>query len=580
MAGSGLEPDFLQGLASRAKDARDRHANRGTAPCSHSAALRDLAAAREGLAVSMSKQQWPQQRTPNTMAMAGIAHASSRRGSSNSSVSAVSSSRRGAAGLGDAATAATPSSASHAHLPPSQRPRRRSTVVAGQALALNSVAMQANTMRNLGMKQPLSLVMHSGRQRGRGTRRQQAAAAAQLPVPPPQQLQRQYVREQRRQLEQVAAAAVAARGHEEEAAGGVGRAGAQWSCSRCTLRNHGAVSLCGACGVARPAATAAAAGGGSSVLADPELQLAVAAKLALALEPAAAPLTEAEWRGCERQAEARQDLATQPCSICMEQLASAAQTMLSCSHVFHSACLASFERYVCAGRRTCPVCRKEHYEKRQIEQGALAVNDGAARVIQALLRGWMTRRRFRRELARYYAEGGGEAGRRHGFFAQRIGGVSDRLLAALDERQDSVDSLLAQLDDSVANSRATFDRADAAVARAAAGGGGSDWRGLAAEQRSAAAAATTTSAALPPLPRTDWAAVMECAVVRAEPSCPICMNRVSLDPPSSGATRRPVALLSCSHVFHASCITAFEKFNILDTCQCPVCRERYESKVL
>ena len=129
------------------------------------------------------------------------------------------------------------------------------------------------------------------------------------------------------------------------------------------------------------------------MLADPELQAAVAAKLALALEPAAAPLTEAEWRGCERQAEARQDLATQPCSICMEQLASAAQTMLSCSHVFHSACLASFERYVCAGRRTCPVCRKEHYEKRQIEQGALAVNDGAARVIQALLRGWMTRRR-------------------------------------------------------------------------------------------------------------------------------------------------------------------------------------------
>ena len=49
-----------------------------------------------------------------------------------------------------------------------------------------------------------------------------------------------------------------------------------------------------------------------------------------------------------------------------------------------------------------------------------ADHQAAARVIQALLRGWMTRRRFRRELARYYAEGGGEAGRRHGFFAQRI----------------------------------------------------------------------------------------------------------------------------------------------------------------
>ena len=79
---SGLEPDFLQSLADRARDARERHGTR-TAPGSHRAALRDLETAREGLASCMSRQQWPQKRTPNTIAMAGIAHAGSGGGRSN-----------------------------------------------------------------------------------------------------------------------------------------------------------------------------------------------------------------------------------------------------------------------------------------------------------------------------------------------------------------------------------------------------------------------------------------------------------------------------------------------------------------
>lgn len=44
------------------------------------------------------------------------------------------------------------------------------------------------------------------------------------------------------------------------------------------------------------------------------------------------------------------------------------QVLLSCSHVFHTQCLASFEQY--ARVRACPLCRKQWYQK-------LIINDAA-----------------------------------------------------------------------------------------------------------------------------------------------------------------------------------------------------------
>jgi hypothetical protein len=70
------------------------------------------------------------------------------------------------------------------------------------------------------------------------------------------------------------------------------------------------------------------------------------------------------------------------------------------------------------------------------------------------------------------------------------------------------------------------------------------------------------------------------AIARAEPSCPICMSAVSLSPPALGSAHRPIALLSCSHVFHQACIQAFEKFNILEACPCPVCRLQYQARTM
>lgn len=44
------------------------------------------------------------------------------------------------------------------------------------------------------------------------------------------------------------------------------------------------------------------------------------------------------------------------------------QVLLSCSHVFHRACLQAFERF--SGRKRCPMCRREQYETRVIHDAA------------------------------------------------------------------------------------------------------------------------------------------------------------------------------------------------------------------
>lgn len=52
------------------------------------------------------------------------------------------------------------------------------------------------------------------------------------------------------------------------------------------------------------------------------------------------------------------------------------QVLLSCSHVFHKACLQSFERF--SGIRSCPLCRASDYQKKVINDGADAYRSRCA----------------------------------------------------------------------------------------------------------------------------------------------------------------------------------------------------------
>jgi hypothetical protein len=69
----------------------------------------------------------------------------------------------------------------------------------------------------------------------------------------------------------------------------------------------------------------------------------------------------------------------------------------------------------------------------------------------------------------------------------------------------------------------------------------------------------------------DWEATISRACSREETDCAICLG------PLAKKEGQGLALLSCSHVFHVTCVTAFESFaaSRRDVPSCPVCRGAY-----
>lgn len=146
---------------------------------------------------------------------------------------------------------------------------------------------------------------------------------------------------------------------------------------------------------------------------------------------------------------------------------------------------------------------------------------------------------------------------RHRFFAKKLTHVTDRLMRNISAKDDSLDRLFRELDDSVRDSRRVFDGAQAV----------------------------------------DWDAVVRQLTERegAACECAICMTEVRLaaeEEPGAGelgareSSREPgageAALLQCSHVFHVHCIEAFENFNVDKSARqcCPMCRSGYVDKHL
>ena len=80
-----------------------------------------------------------------------------------------------------------------------------------------------------------------------------------------------------------------------------------------------------------------------------------------------------------------------------------------------------------------------------------------------------------------------------------------------------------------------------------------------------------------------WAKIKEQAVARGETDCPICFMPLNY---------KKTLLLSCSHVYHQSCLANFEKFEKEADiakydgvgsdgfkCSCPMCRTQGYTKI-
>ncbi|XP_045352266.1 RING finger protein 32 isoform X5 [Leopardus geoffroyi] len=119
--------------------------------------------------------------------------------------------------------------------------------------------------------------------------------------------------------------------------------------------------------------------------------LTLAQKLGL-FEPPPLPLSSEEWEKVKQRSIMQGD-STQPCPICKEEFELRPQVLLSCSHVFHRACLQAFEKF--ANKKTCPLCRKNQYQTRVIHDGARLFKVKCATRIQASWRGHVVRKWYR-----------------------------------------------------------------------------------------------------------------------------------------------------------------------------------------
>lgn len=94
-----------------------------------------------------------------------------------------------------------------------------------------------------------------------------------------------------------------------------------------------------------------------------------------------------------------------------------------------------------------------------------------------------------------------------------------------------------------------------------------------------------------------WCQAIMQAQIRQDKECPICMaewstghggdtdDGVDYWPPAgggeaSGSSNKAVVILPCSHLYHETCLAAFESFNINfgGITLCPLCRCEYQEK--
>uniref|UniRef100_A0A3Q0SNS0 Ring finger protein 32 n=1 Tax=Amphilophus citrinellus TaxID=61819 RepID=A0A3Q0SNS0_AMPCI len=272
--------------------------------------------------------------------------------------------------------------------------------------------------------------------------------------------------------------------------------------------------------------------------------LTLAQKLGLVASPGEI-LTEDQWTRVKSRS-VQQEESAQPCAICREEFHLQPQVLLSCSHVFHRACLQAFERF--SGRKRCPLCRREPYETRVIHDAARLFKHQCATRIQAYWRGYVARKWYRTIKKTICPK---DKRLRRQFFEARLQELNDSFVRYC---HTDTEAFLSDIDRSLSSSRRVFQQL---------------------EKKSVSK------------PReNDWDRIKSQVIQRDVWDCPICLTALSsLSLPtesdrSDHQQRRPAVLLSCSHLFHQICLEAFEAFCADSRPVCPLCRSVYHKKLI
>uniref|UniRef100_A0A4W6FFW0 Ring finger protein 32 n=1 Tax=Lates calcarifer TaxID=8187 RepID=A0A4W6FFW0_LATCA len=272
--------------------------------------------------------------------------------------------------------------------------------------------------------------------------------------------------------------------------------------------------------------------------------LTLAQKMGLVASPAER-LTEDEWMQVKARS-VQQGESAQPCAICREEFRLQPQVLLSCSHVFHRACLRAFERF--SGRKCCPMCRREQYETRVIHDAARLFRHQCATRIQACWRGYVARRWYRHMRKTVCPK---DKDLRRKFFEAKLQELNDSFVRYC---HTDTEAFLSDIDRSLSSSRRVFEQLER--------------KSISEPQEN------------------DWDRIQSQVIQRGVWDCPICLTALcSLDIPteadrSSHQQRRRTVLLSCSHLFHQLCLEAFESFAADSRPSCPLCRSAYHKKLI
>jgi hypothetical protein len=197
-------------------------------------------------------------------------------------------------------------------------------------------------------------------------------------------------------------------------------------CLSCEFENEADSTTCACCGYFLTSAR--------------QQNFTLAQKLGISEGPKAVNIiTLTEWEAIDEKAGIRNEAF---CPICMVGFNQGSEVLLSCSHVFHKACIFSFERFSQSKERTCPICRCIDYQKRMTHKGSKAFQVVCAVNLQAHFRGFLCRKVYRSKLRAYYRNNSVQNSQRRKFYEQELTSYSAEIQKEVDRRSTEVSSFM------------------------------------------------------------------------------------------------------------------------------------------
>ena len=296
-------------------------------------------------------------------------------------------------------------------------------------------------------------------------------------------------------------------------------------------------------------------------------KLTLAQKIGLIPSPPQ-PLNKDAWNMIEEQARKRKE-GEGLCPICLEAFKGIDQIILSCSHMFHKNCLVSFEK-LCK-IKMCPICRKQDYDKRDTDQGFVFYRLKCVIFIQRMVRGYLVRKWFyveilvprqkelvskllKRKVMSFKLR---NIGKRIDKNMIKKNKVSEEMLGrmekAIHEKTQMIYNDLQSLQYAHAKKEENQEKVLEIV-----------WGQYEKNLENIKNKGHNQEEIMK-----EWGEIKKKGIERCGEDCAICLNKLFVQ-------KKPLYLLSCSHIFHTHCIEALERYDIQEKKKCPICREVYQ----